>query len=170
MCHLCNGTPLDHLILDLRDRMQRYGWTSLWVEPDPPTPSLSYTMGLIAFGHPELVLSGASSDQALEVLTEVADRVVAGAPPLLPGTTIEAAAATFLVVDVDPGRLAAGLLAWWPRVVPTCACHRVPVVVQLVALDASPGGFPHQLRLDVPAATSPRLDRAERRRQARRRS
>jgi Domain of unknown function (DUF4262) len=68
---------LDHL----GDMIAQYGWAVQGVEPDRIHPPWAYTVGLTAYGRPELVVTGLPLLAATELLNDVAAHCVHAAPP-----------------------------------------------------------------------------------------
>jgi Domain of unknown function (DUF4262) len=76
MCELCDGVPYGQVMAGTRERIERNGFTMLGVEG---ARTWTYTIGLQAgFDHPELVMTGIDPRGANRVLTDVAQRVMAG--------------------------------------------------------------------------------------------
>lgn len=64
--------PLD----DLRDKIATFGWAVRNVVDPDPTKCLSYTVGLTAHGHPEVVMTGLPPDAGHAFLNIVGEIVV----------------------------------------------------------------------------------------------
>ena len=64
--------PLD----DLRDKIATFGWAVRNVADSDPAKCLSYTVGLTAHGHPEVVMTGLPPDVGHAFLNIVGDIVV----------------------------------------------------------------------------------------------
>jgi hypothetical protein len=71
----------DPLLAELQALIQRYGWAVRRVLADPFTDAapFSYTVGLTAFDHPEVVVTGMPFEPAQAFLNMVGERVRAGA-------------------------------------------------------------------------------------------
>ncbi len=80
MCDLCDGTSPTGA--DQRARVVRtienFGWLVQFVEADTRQPSLAYTVGLTAFGLPEISVVGLSAQSAGELLNHAAELCLAG--------------------------------------------------------------------------------------------
>lgn len=64
--------PLD----DLRAKIDTYGWAVRNVSDADPAKCVSYTVGLTAHGHPEVVMTGLPPDAGLAFLNIVGEIVV----------------------------------------------------------------------------------------------
>lgn len=69
---------LRQYLLRVNDNIDRYGWHVQHVPGDPTLPSLSYTVGLAKWGHPEIVVLGLQMTVAQSLLNTLGDRVRAG--------------------------------------------------------------------------------------------
>lgn len=91
-------------------RIERFGWTVEHVRPPRGSSEVrrSYTVGLTAHGHPEVVVLGLPFEAAVEYLNQLGERVRAGARFEDGGTTAaltdESAPVSFLAVH-DAGLL-----------------------------------------------------------------
>jgi len=72
----------DELLADLRDKIDRRGWAlvSVFGTAEDPTPPFTYTVGLTAVGHPELIVYGLPPQVAGAILNRAGDRIRAGDP------------------------------------------------------------------------------------------
>jgi hypothetical protein len=83
MCWQCDNpdlTQADYLRL-LRSGVADHGWLVQGVESDHPHPPWAYTIGLSAFGLPELVATGLELRAAGDLLNGVAAHAVHAEPP-----------------------------------------------------------------------------------------
>lgn len=121
MCWMCanpNATREDYLN-HVGRTIATNGWAVQAVERDRLRPPFSYTVGLTAYGKPELVVTGMQARRSAELLNDVASHVLhAPEPepgeqiPLIGGPLIEFVevevpqAHLFLVAEFfdDPGR------------------------------------------------------------------
>jgi|tagenome__1003787_1003787.scaffolds.fasta_scaffold19999600_1 hypothetical protein len=67
-------------IADLRNVIRKHGWAVRNVMPGPTAEEVrfSYTIGLTAFGHPEVIILGMPSQSAHEFLNLIGDEVRRG--------------------------------------------------------------------------------------------
>ena len=70
----------DQVIADLRNVIEEHGWAVRNVLPGPAPEEVpfSYTIGLTAFGHPEVIILGMPSRSAHEFLNLIGDEVRRG--------------------------------------------------------------------------------------------
>jgi hypothetical protein len=74
-------TRADELLFGLHGKIERFGWTGMYVFDDPETrtPGWGYTIGLAdRVGHPELVVVGLDHCCVGELLDVLANRATAG--------------------------------------------------------------------------------------------
>jgi hypothetical protein len=60
----------------MQDLIDRFGWAVVGVEGDRIHPPWAYTLGLTAYGHPELVITGLPGPRATWLLNTVATTVL----------------------------------------------------------------------------------------------
>ena len=76
MCQLCDGMDPGVLMLQTRDRIERFGFTVMAIEASSPW---AYTIGLVEkFEHPELVITGLSTQSSYDALSAAAEHVRLG--------------------------------------------------------------------------------------------
>jgi hypothetical protein len=79
MCAMCDGETHEKFLTGVHERVQRFGFTMLGVEPDPDHPPWLYTLGLVEHhDHPELSILGAPLAFGYKVLDELSGRVLDG--------------------------------------------------------------------------------------------
>jgi len=101
MCWLCDhpGATIDDALDNVRAVIDRNGWAVQCVEN--PSAPWAYTIGLHAFGLPELLVTGLEPQAAGSLLNHVAD-VTMGGIPFTPGTRTTADSGMLVeVVEVD---------------------------------------------------------------------
>ena len=76
MCRICDGATADEVLSDIHFEVLLKGFTQVPVDGDDLP--WTYTIGLAARGHPELVLAGVELDTATAVVARLAWRVLAG--------------------------------------------------------------------------------------------
>jgi hypothetical protein len=98
MCWMCDhpGATLQDYLDQLRSLAMTHGWAVQAVQRDRLHPPFAYTVGLTAWGKPELVVTGMPTARAGALLNEVAAHVLhADVPepgeqvPLIGGPLIE---------------------------------------------------------------------------------
>lgn len=78
MCAICDGATHDEFLAGVDERIERFGFTMVGVEPDPDHPPWLYTIGLVEHHHPELSVLGLPVRLGFEVLDALAREVLAG--------------------------------------------------------------------------------------------
>ena len=78
MCVICEGASPQEIHAGQRERIERYGFTMLYVEPDDDHPLWLYTIGLVEHDHPELAVMGLPAEVAGDIVGELARHVVDG--------------------------------------------------------------------------------------------
>ncbi|NUS45172.1 MAG: DUF4262 domain-containing protein [Mycobacteriaceae bacterium] len=146
----CNGVPdtpatptawRDQVATATRERIRTFGWSINYILGDADEPPFAYTVGLTAFGHPELIVFATSSGAARALLNALGNRVRRG-------ETL-AADRPLTVEPLEPHRL---------RLVPVPpahselylveansfyrSTHRDPVPAVQVVIDDADGRFP----------------------------
>ena len=88
MCWKCdhpNATEADYFEL-IQSVVDSHGWFVQGVEKDRWRPGFAYTVGLTAFGHPELLVTGMTHRDGAHLLNRLAhDLVHHGAPAFVAG-------------------------------------------------------------------------------------
>jgi hypothetical protein len=85
MCIICDRASEDEVLFDMFGKIEKYGFTMAMVESTPPW---TYTIGLAAQLHPELVVTGLPAEQSVHFINHVVDRIDHGmrfdehSPPL----------------------------------------------------------------------------------------
>jgi hypothetical protein len=78
MCRLCDGASWDEFLEENAMRLAVYGYFLMGVVDDDCEPWV-YTVGLMdSAAHPELIVAGPEPEACAAVLTELAERVLAG--------------------------------------------------------------------------------------------
>jgi len=109
MCRMCDGATLDEVLFHLDARIDRHGFTQVPVEgPQPWT----YTIGLAAMGHPELVVAGIELRPATTIVDRLARRVVDGESFDVGEAVIEGGD-SFELLPVHSWHLRRGLMNMW---------------------------------------------------------
>lgn len=165
MCELCDGVSLETVMARTRERIDAFGFTMMMVEG--PTP-WTYTIGLLdSFGHPELVVTSLEPRRSGALLTSVVNRVRLGQRFDRPGACLEVSASVLRFGPVHPAQWRHGRFAMWQSFYDWVghAPDELAVQVLLPADD----GVHHQLLDCDPGHNVHGLNRAERRRAARRR-
>lgn len=78
MCEICEGMSVRESLRRDAEQIARVGWMMVHVESEDPAGRLSYSMGLSALRHPELVMMGSPPRLAQLVLGDAAVQVVGG--------------------------------------------------------------------------------------------
>jgi len=175
---MCDGADRDEVLFSIDSVIDRFGWSLQVVEGhDPPALDWVYSIGLVeGFGHPELVVTGVEIAAGALVLNELGSLVRDGLR-LEPGTRVLLRDRDVEIGLVHPAHFDRGLMAIWQEYygkigppMPTLEA------LQVVFSDAS---FCHQHEQSTPRLSDPNVrlevqtpplaNRAERRRQARRR-
>ena len=109
MCTICDGATLDEFLFGLHAKIERNGFTQVSVEGKRPW---TYSIGLAALGHPELVVSGLHLGDAYLMIDRLARRVLAG-ESFEEAPRVTEAGDTFDLVPVHPWHLRHGLMNMW---------------------------------------------------------
>jgi len=173
VCLRCEGWSEDEVNALLDERVRAAGWTTMTVGDGPGRPIWTYTVGLAAHGHPELLIAQVSFDRAVAVLDDIAERVIDGERFDATDEVTYLDGWTATLRDMHPVHVERGLVgggqsyfAW--RGVP------MPLQVRQVVLPGSEfcrchAGSQPRLHLAHVSFGSGGPNRAERRRSARRR-
>lgn len=79
MCAICDGATHEEFLAGTHERIQRFGFTMMGVEPDPDHPPWLYTIGLVEHdAHPELSLLGVPLDFGFAVIDDLGHQVLDG--------------------------------------------------------------------------------------------
>lgn len=111
MCAMCDGQSVDDYAEMIEGLIRRHGWALQYVNSDSEldvsgsgdseiVPAYCYTVGLTAYGHPEIVLTGRSPGESAAVLNVLARRVLIGREALVAGSEQAAAGLALSFVDV----------------------------------------------------------------------
>jgi len=102
MCQMCEGQSRSEVLAELRLRIDRFGWADVSVGADRSTPGFTYTIGLVEFGHPELIVVGRPPYAAGALVNELAALVTDGhGHHFLPGMQFEVQGLAVELVQVD---------------------------------------------------------------------
>jgi hypothetical protein len=117
MCIICDDGDADDVLFSIHSAVDRFGWSvQAVVDHDPPQLDWAYSIGLVGFGHPELVVVGARADHAALVINRLGTLIRAG-QPLRPGCRLQprdvGLAHGVSVGLVHPAHLEHGLMATW---------------------------------------------------------
>ena len=165
MCEMCDGASLEEVVETLHKRVLLNGFTMMMAEG--PVPWV-YTIGLISFDHPELVVAGIDAPGAAELLGHLSRRVMSG-HRLQPDTVVEIDGLTYGLAAVHPSRIASGLCAMWFRF---HGLHPASTKLQVLQVQIPDEQFcachaGSQPRLDLPGGTPGPPRREVRRQRAR---
>jgi hypothetical protein len=175
MCLRCDGWSEDEVNALVDERIRTYGWTTTGVGDGPGRPTWTYTVGLALADHPDLVVATVAFERAVEVLGDLAHRVVADGECF--DTVDQATCVDGLTVglrDVHPVHVERGLVgagqgyyAWLGRPMPALPIRQV-VLPDSEFCRCHAGSQP-QLHLGHVLFGGAGPNRAERRRTSRRR-
>ena len=113
MCSICDGATHEEVLTETSERIERFGFTMLGIEPNPDKPSGLYTVGLVErHNHPEIGVLGLPVQRGFSVLDAVAQWVLGG-ERLSPGTDVVVGAARFHVDELDDRVVAGEMMAQW---------------------------------------------------------
>ncbi|MGH9118325.1 MAG: DUF4262 domain-containing protein [Acidimicrobiales bacterium] len=169
MCRICDGATADEVLCDIHFEVVVNGFTQVPVAGDDH--SWTYTIGLAARGHAELVMAGVRLDHPIEVVDRLATRVLAGERFDGDEGCVIDDDDVLVVRAVHPSHFEQGLLAMWDAYYDTR-----PDPPRLTALQIVPAAWlgeghadsPPPLHLSPPHRRG-RPNREARRRRARRR-
>jgi hypothetical protein len=68
----------DELLFDIHSKVERHGFAIQHVMGERDAPSWGYTIGLLALGHPELIVFGLDAESTAGVLHRMFDEIAAG--------------------------------------------------------------------------------------------
>jgi hypothetical protein len=177
MCIMCEGADRDEFLFDLHHRVFRHGWALQGVTGSgPPGLDWVYSVGLAGgFDHPELVVLGDVGTGGA-VINQLGERVRDG-QTFEAGDEVAVSVGDVGLVEVHPDHLTNGLIATWVDYYGSIGPPFPPVGLLQVVLPDAESCWHHQtavpllsdpsVSLDAPLA--PRLNRAQRRAQGRRR-
>jgi uncharacterized protein DUF4262 len=153
MCIICDGATPEEALDGLHDKIKRFGWAYVYVEPSPGNAGWGYTVGLTErLDHPELVVVGLDVGNTALLLHSLVSRTDDGerfggqSLALLPDRSV------VRFVPVHPTQLTVGVMAQWNNVYDTYG----PFDLEQRALQVLPCGA-QGLWHSRPV---PRLDRA----------
>ncbi len=69
----------DELLFDVHTKVERHGFAIQYVMGEGCEPSWAYTIGFLAFGHPEVIVFGLTSESSAGALHVLFNEIVAGA-------------------------------------------------------------------------------------------
>ncbi|RIJ67009.1 DUF4262 domain-containing protein [Nakamurella silvestris] len=102
MCQMCEGQSRAEVLADLRLRIDRFGWADMSVGADWSAPGFTYTIGLVEYGHPELLVLGRPPYEAGALVNELAALVTDGhGHHFLPGMQFTVRGLEVELVQVD---------------------------------------------------------------------
>ncbi|MGA9871736.1 MAG: DUF4262 domain-containing protein [Rhodococcus sp. (in: high G+C Gram-positive bacteria)] len=116
MCAMCGGQSLKEYVTGMHELIGRHGWALQYVSDADADDSLAdtdetvivpafcYTIGLTAYDHPELIITGRSAHEAASVLNELARRVALGFAQFEAGLLCSAGGFELSFVDVPDRR------------------------------------------------------------------
>jgi hypothetical protein len=83
MCWMCEhpGATEQDYLSHLKSLIAKFGWAVQGVERDELHPPYAYTVGLTAWGKPELVVTGMPEVKAASLLNEVASHILHATVP-----------------------------------------------------------------------------------------
>jgi len=135
-----------------------HGWAVVAVEPSRHDDGWAYTVGLSeGFGHPEIIVRGASPPMALDLVDQIAELVSAG-HQFTPGDTIDLdgpVIARVGLIDVDLSHVPGGRFDAWFSYYARIG-HAPPFSALQVLLPDGQHCCHHQVavgRLDVPPSS-----------------
>jgi hypothetical protein len=168
MCRMCDGATEDEVLAELDSYVVQYGFAQVPVENDGQP--WTYTIGLAARGHPELVLAGTTLEPATQVVDRLARRVLEG-ERFDSDASVTEGGQRFTVRAVHAWHFDQGLMAIWnnyylgrPDPPPFAALQVVAPATWFCRCHAN-----SQPRLDLPHPFPSPPNREARRRMARRR-
>lgn len=113
MCSICDGATHEEVLTETRERIERFGFTMLGIEPNPDHPPWVYTVGLVErHNHPEIGVLGLPVEQGFDVLDVVARDVLSGGR-YAPGDVVVVGPMRFHVDELDDRVVAGDMMAQW---------------------------------------------------------
>lgn len=108
MCLMCDGWTREEVLARGLELIERHGWMVQHVEAGRACPAFAYTVGLTRFhDHPELLISGASPDDAATMLGGLAAHVREGHRFAAGQVVVSMSPHRYRMIRVnDPGHLA----------------------------------------------------------------
>lgn len=136
MCMMCDGASPEEVIDRYVELVDEHGWMTVAVDGTPRSPGWAYTIGLTeTYGHPELAMVTCSATMAQHQFQAIVQDIEMG-HVVAPGRHDLARSGSVTCRGVDPNQLAAGLIAYWPRVASRLGWDMtVPDVIQIEARD-----------------------------------
>ncbi|SNT08182.1 protein of unknown function [Rhodococcoides kyotonense] len=109
MCAMCDGRSLEEYLHGIEELIDRHGWALQYVEsggedPDDSSgidPAFCYTIGMTAYGHPEIVITGRDPAESASALNSLARQVAVGRQRFEAGMRVWAKGFDFYFVDVE---------------------------------------------------------------------
>ncbi len=108
MCLRCDGYTAEEAMRSLDLTIRVHGWAVQGVRPGHPSQSWAYSIGLVDFGLPELVLTNVGLAAATRLINNVASRMVAG-----DDINTAAAASHCVTGDIHVSHIHGDLVADW---------------------------------------------------------
>ena len=113
MCMICDGATHEEVLTETDERIGRFGFTMVGIEPNPDHPPWLYTIGLVErHNHPELCVLGMPEHAGFRLLDAVS-RWVLGGERLAPGRDVIVGGVRYHVDDLDDRVVAGDMLAQW---------------------------------------------------------
>ena len=113
MCSICDGATHDVVLTETSERIERFGFTMLGIEPSPDHPPWVYTVGLVErHNHPEIGVLGLPLERAYRLLDVVARRVLAG-ERFAAGEAVRVGPTRFHIDELDERVVAGDMMARW---------------------------------------------------------
>lgn len=79
MCAICDGQTYEEHLAGMHERIGRFGFTMVGIEPSPDHPPWIYTVGLVEHhDHPEMAILGVPVEVSYAVLTALSRKVLRG--------------------------------------------------------------------------------------------
>jgi hypothetical protein len=113
MCSICDGATHEEVLTETSQRIERFGFTMLGIEPNPDTPSWVYTVGLVErHNHPEIGVLGLPLQEAYRLLDAVARGVLAG-ERFAAGEAVRVGQMRYHIDELDDRVVAGEMMAQW---------------------------------------------------------
>jgi hypothetical protein len=114
MCSICDGARHDDVLFDLHRDVTTHGWALQGVSGSPPHElDWVYSIGLVGFEHPELIVAGAGMIELGAVVLHALGERIRGGSRFDAGDEVPFPPGPVTFGSVHPAHIERGLVASW---------------------------------------------------------
>ncbi len=111
---MCDGASADEVLSEIHRKVTLHGWAIQGVSGDPPDgDDWVYTIGLVEYGHPELVVVGVGMVPAGARILDQLGEGISSNLRFTPGDEVTLPAGRVRFGAVDPNHIERGLVNMW---------------------------------------------------------